>query len=271
MRRRLRLDRAPSARGGGPPVIPLLGPGDPRPFPDVVRALRHPNGLLAAGADLSPQRLLGAYRRGIFPWYGPEDPILWWSPDPRTVLFPERLHVSRSLRKRLRRRGLGVTTDRDFPAVIRGCARPRGPVGEDPEGSGTWLMPEMIAAYEALHRLGFAHSVEVWADHRLAGGLYGVAIGKVFFGESMFSRTPDASKVALVQLCHTLAARGFTLIDCQMSTPHLASLGAVEMTRSEFTAWLARDCEPPGITGSWDDGTVRFPEADVSAPASDQR
>jgi leucyl/phenylalanyl-tRNA---protein transferase len=252
-------------------VIPLLGPGDPRPFPDVTRALRHPNGLLAAGADLSPGRLLAAYRRGIFPWYGPEDPILWWSPDPRTVLFPGQLHLSRSLRKRLRRRSFGVTTDRDFASVIRGCAAPRESTDMDRGETGTWLMPEMIAAYEELHHLGYAHSVEVWANGRLAGGLYGVAIGRVFFGESMFSRAPDASKVALVELCLILAARGFTLIDCQMYTPHLASLGAIEMPRTEFTAWLARSCEPTGGPASWDDGEVHYPLADLQDTANDRQ
>ena len=244
-------------------MIPLFGPGDTRPFPDVRRALRHPNGLLAAGADLSPERLLGAYRRGIFPWYGPGDPILWWSPDPRTVLLPSRLHISRSLRKRLGRRTFAVSTDLDFAAVIKGCAAPRAPdVAEGAEESaGTWLTPEMIAAYRVLHDLGRAHSVEVWEHGRLAGGLYGVAIGRVFFGESMFSRAPDASKVALVHLCHTLSARGFELIDCQMNTQHLSRMGALEMPRARFIAWLERCCSLPEFTGSWADGRLHFPPA----------
>ena len=178
-------------------MIPLFTPDDPRPFPEVWRALRHPNGLLAVGGDLSPRRLTNAYRHGIFPWFSAGDPILWWSPDPRTVLFPGRIRISRSLGKRLRRRQLGVTMDRDFAAVIRGCAAPRhtGVLSRDEPATGTWILPEMIAAYETLHRLGISHSVEVWENGRLIGGLYGVAIGQAFFGESMFSRTPDASKV----------------------------------------------------------------------------
>lgn len=251
-------------------MIPLFAPGDPRPFPDVRRALRHPNGLLAAGADLSPQRLIGAYQRGIFPWYGPEDPILWWSPDPRTVLFPHRLHLSHSLRKRLRRRSFGVTTDRDFGAVIAGCAAPRGDGHEGDATGGTWLMPEMIAAYRGLHGLGFAHSVEVWSEGRLVGGLYGVTVGRVFFGESMFSRASDASKVALVHLCRTLTRRGFALIDCQMHTPHLDRLGAIEVPRGEFLSWLKRFCAPLGGTGSWDDGRLCFPTADGSDADGDR-
>lgn len=235
-------------------MIPLLKPQDPRAFPDVHRALRHPNGLLAAGGDLSPQRLTSAYRRGIFPWYSPGDPILWWSPDPRTVLDPDRIHISRSLRKRLRQRALGVTLDRDFSRVIQGCAAPRHAEG------GTWIVPEMIAAYETLHRLGFAHSVEVWEGDALVGGLYGVAIGRVFYGESMFSLVSDASKVALVQLCQTLARWGFGLIDCQMRTEHLLSLGAEEVSRARFVVLLDRFCGLPGKLGSWDDGGLHYPQ-----------
>lgn len=239
-------------------MIALLTPHDPSAFPDVRRALREPNGLLAVGGDLSPQRLAGAYRRGIFPWFSPGDPILWWSPDPRTVLIPERLRVSRSLAKRLRRRTLAVTLDRDFGAVIRGCAAPRGP------DAGSWIVPEMIVAYERLHRLGLAHSVEVWSGEpgqqgRLAGGLYGVAIGGAFFGESMFSRATDASKIALVHLCNRLSEWGFGLIDCQMRTEHLASLGAEEVSRRRFVGWIAGLCDLPGQVGSWDDGKVAFP------------
>jgi leucyl/phenylalanyl-tRNA--protein transferase len=244
-------------------VIPRLAPHDPGAFPDVRGALREPNGLLAVGGDLTPERLAGAYRRGIFPWFGVGDPILWWSPDPRTVLVPERLHISRSLRKRLRRRDLGVTMDRDFGAVIRACAAPREPDG------GTWIVPEMLAAYERLYRLGLAHSVEIWAGDpaeggRLAGGLYGVAIGRVFFAESMFSRSTDASKVALVHLCRQLHAWGFGLIDCQMHTPHLASLGAQSVPRRIFVGWLDRLCPTPGRSGSWDDGDILFPPARVA-------
>lgn len=234
-------------------MIPLLAPDDPRPFPDVKKALRHPNGLLAAGGDLSPQRLMSAYRHGIFPWFSDGDPILWWSPDPRTVLVPDQVHVSRSLRKRLRQRRLGVTMDRDFTAVIAACAAPRDGTG------GTWILPEMVAAYRTLHRLGIAHSVEVWDAGQLAGGLYGVASGQVFFGESMFSRTADASKVALLHLCRRLHAWGFALIDCQMRTEHLMSLGARELPRAQFVAWLDRYSVSPVPAGSWDDGVLDFP------------
>jgi leucyl/phenylalanyl-tRNA--protein transferase len=244
-------------------MIPLLKPQDPRAFPDVRRALRHPNGLLAAGGDLSPERLTSAYRRGIFPWYSPGDPILWWSPDPRTVLDPERVHISRSLRKRLRQGELAVTLDRDFSQVIHGCAAPRSPDG------GTWIVPEMIAAYETLHGLGFAHSVEVWQRGALVGGLYGVAIGRVFYGESMFSLASDASKVALVHLSQTLAGWGFGLIDCQMRTEHLLSLGAEEVSRARFVVLLERFCGLPGKLGSWDDGAFHYPQP--SAPAGEPR
>jgi leucyl/phenylalanyl-tRNA--protein transferase len=241
-------------------MIPLLKPEDPRVFPDVRRALRHPNGLLAAGGDLAPERLISAYRRGIFPWYSPGDPILWWSPDPRTVLFPTRIHKSRSLRKRLRQQALAVTFDRAFAEVIRACATPRGAEG------GTWIVPEMILAYEDLHRLGLAHSVDVWEDERLVGGLYGVAVGRVFYGESMFSLVDDASKVALVHLCQQLADWGFGLIDCQMRTDHLLRLGAEELSRAEFVALLGRFCRLPGRTGSWDDGERHFPDSGDQVP-----
>jgi leucyl/phenylalanyl-tRNA---protein transferase len=248
-------------------MIARLAPHDPNAFPDVRRALREPNGLLAIGGDLRPERLLEAYRRGIFPWFGNGDPILWWSPDPRTVLNPRRLRVSRSLRKRLRRRDLAVTFDRDFSAVIRGCAAPRGPDG------GTWILPEMIVAYERLHGLGMAHSVEVWdcdprGDGGLTGGLYGVAIGRVFFGESMYSRASDASKVAMVELCQRLSDWGFELIDCQMHTEHLTSLGAEAVRRPVFVAQLERLCAHPGRAGSWDDGSIHFPADRLTVPAN---
>ena len=195
-------------------MLYLLDATDPsEPFPDVEQAETEPDGLLAVGGDLSPQRLINAYRRGIFPWYGVGQPILWWAPDPRLVLFPGQLRVSRSLRKTLRKRLLTATLDRAFEAVIRACATtPR------PGAPGTWLVQDMIHAYCRLHRQGLAHSVEVWADGELAGGLYGVSLGRVFFGESMFSRRDDASKVALVHLVSRLSDWGYRLIDCQVRT-----------------------------------------------------
>ena len=246
-------------------MIPRLLPDEPDIFPEVRFALRHPNGLLAIGGDLSPRRLVNAYRRGIFPWFSAGEPILWWSPDPRTVLFPGDIHISRSLSKRLRRRAFTITLDRAFAAVIRACAAPRQSPGsaealDADAAQGTWILPEMIDAYETLHRLGMAHSVEVWDGASLVGGLYGVAIGRIFFGESMFSRAPDASKVALVHLCQVLNGRGFGLIDCQMPTDHLLSLGAREVPRNEFIGWLDHYCAKPGPPGSWDDGAHHFPQ-----------
>lgn len=228
---------------------------DPRcaVFPDAELALDDPDGLLAIGGDLSPERLLQAYRHGIFPWYSEEQPILWWTPNPRAVLFPERLSVSRSLRKALRRGSFRVTLDTAFPEVVTACAAPRG---GDP---GTWITPQMDAAYRRLHALGFAHSVESWEGDELVGGLYGVALGRMFFGESMFSRRTDASKVAFVHLVRQLEAWGFPLVDCQVASDHLASLGAEEIPRREFTALLDRYCEQPGVPLPW-----RFdPELDL--------
>lgn len=202
------------------------------PFPPVERALRQPDGLLAAGADLSSERLLDAYRHGIFPWFGPGEPILWWSPDPRMVLFPAEVKISRSLAKRLRRREFAVRADTSFAAVMRACAEAR------PGQHGTWITGEMQQAYVRLHELGYAHSVESWQDGELVGGLYGVAIGRVFYGESMFSHSTDASKAALAHLARHLESHRFCVIDCQMKTAHLASLGAREITRREFVAGL---------------------------------
>lgn len=229
-------------------MIALLDPDDRASFPDPALALKDPNGLLAVGGDLTPARLEHAYRRGIFPWFSAGDPILWWSPDPRAVLFPAEIRISRSLRKRLRKRELGTTMDRAFGRVIRGCAEPRD------EHGGTWLTPEMIAAYEALHALGLAHSVEVWKDGRLVGGLYGVAIGRAFFGESMFSRVNDASKVALVHLCRKLAEWDFGLVDCQMRTNHLIRMGAIELPRRRFIGLVNQYCRLPGRNEGWDEG-----------------
>ncbi len=212
-------------------MLPWL-PEHPVHFPPADTALREPDGLLAAGGALSPAWLLAAYRRGIFPWYSDDQPILWWSPDPRMVLFPENIRVRRSLAKRLRHGGFTVTADRAFDAVMSACAAPR-------QGQpGTWITDEMREAYGRLHALGAAHSVEVWHEGRLAGGLYGVALGPVFFGESMFTRVPDASKVALVHLARAMAAGGGRLIDCQMHTPHLASLGAQDIAREAFIGYL---------------------------------
>ena len=214
-------------------------------FPPLERALRRPNGLLAAGADLSPQRLVTAYRRGIFPWYSAGDPILWWSPDPRTVLFPAELHIGRSLRKTLRRRPYTVTADTAFARVIEACGEPRA--GQP----GTWITEEMRQAYLALHELGLAHSIESWQDGRLVGGLYGVALGRMFYGESMFSRASDASKVAFVHLVRQLVAWQFELIDCQMRTDLLASFGARDIARADFTRRVAELVNYPDRRGPW--------------------
>ena len=213
------------------------------PFPPVEQALRNPNGLLCAGGDLSPARLLDAYRRGIFPWYSGDEPILWWSPDPRMVLFCDELKVSRSLAKSLRNKGYRVRIDSAFRRVLEGCAGPRRGDG------GTWLGEDMRKAYLALYRAGYAHSFETWRGDELVGGLYGVALGRMFYGESMFSRATDASKVALAGLVEALRARGFPLIDCQMRTPLLASLGAREIPRRAFlrrVAALVNYAEPAG-------------------------
>jgi len=207
-------------------MIRWLGPRDP--FPPVDTALRDPNGLLAAGADLSPPRLLDAYRRGIFPWSADEEPILWWTPDPRMVLFVDELHVARSLRRRIRSGLFTVTADLAFDDVVAGCADPR------PDGEGTWITGAIADAYGELHRSGHAHSIEAWMGDELVGGLYGVTIGRMFYGESMFTREPDASKVALAFAVRQLQRWEFELIDCQMSTTHLASLGAREIPRREF-------------------------------------
>jgi leucyl/phenylalanyl-tRNA--protein transferase len=219
-------------------MIPILQ--DNIPFPPVTQALANPNGLLAAGGDLSTARLLAAYRNGIFPWFSPDDPILWWSPDPRMVLFPHEFKLSASLKKTLRKGRFQIKADHAFERVVRACAAPRQ--GQ----SGTWIVEEIIAAYCELHRLGHAHSVEVWANDELVGGLYGVAIGKMFYGESMFSRRTDGSKIAFAHMARQLERWGFGMIDCQMHTPHLASLGAREIPRAEFIARLQDliNCEP---------------------------
>src|ERR1044071_2862569 len=224
-------------------TIPWLDDNDP--FPPVEAALTEPNGLLAAGGGLSAERLMDAYRRGIFPWFGEEDPVLWWTPDPRMVLWLDDLHVSRSLRRTLRSGRFTVTLDTAFDAVIRGCAGPRV------AAHAMLLTREMLAAYEERAARGHAHSVETWLDGTLVGGLYGVAAGRMFYGESMFSRTPDASKVALSSLVRQLQRWGFELIDCQMSTTHLASLGAREIPRAEFMRHVARLTSLPAVAAPW--------------------
>lgn len=214
-------------------------------FPPVQLALDDPNGLLAVGGDLSPERLLAAYRQSIFPWYNDDQPILWWSPDPRAVLFPNQLHLSRSLKKTLRKKPFDIRFDQSFEAVISACAKPRTYESE------TWISPEIHQAYLQLHQLGYAHSVEAWQDKTLVGGLYGVAIGQVFFGESMFSRVTDASKVAFVYLTRQLQRWGYQLIDCQIASSHLQSLGAVDITRAAFLTQLKEAVDAPGKTTPW--------------------
>lgn len=232
-----------------------LDPRNPhQPFPPVHLAMRDPNGLLAIGGDLSTTRLLRAYRQGIFPWYNPDEPILWWCPDPRTVLLPGAMHVSHSLAKTLRRADYAVSIDRAFYPVLDACAASRA------KSCGTWLGDDMRSAYQELFTRGNAHSVEVWREGELIGGLYGVALGRVFFGESMFSRATDGSKIALYWLCQQLRHWQFEMIDCQVSSAHLLSLGASEVPREIFLKRLSRaiDVEPPPL--AW-----RF---EVPAPAS---
>jgi leucyl/phenylalanyl-tRNA---protein transferase len=213
--------------------ITWLSPHDaPEWFPPLEQALDEPAGLLAAGGDLSPERLVAAYRRGIFPWYSPGQPVLWWSPDPRAVLFPEEFHCPRSLAKTLRNAGFEAAIDRDFEAVIDGCAAPRA------ASPGTWITAEMRAAYRELHRLGLAHSIEIRRAGELIGGLYGVRLGGVFFGESMFSRARDSSKAALAHLVAVCRSNGLAVIDCQLPSRHLASLGARTIPRGQFQALL---------------------------------
>lgn len=224
-------------------MIPWLR-GD-EPFPPVAKALKSPNGLLCAGGDLAASRLVEAYRHGIFPWYSEGDPILWWSPDPRMVLFPAELKVSRSLRKALERGTFEIRIDTAFRAVIEACAAPRT------SHAGTWIVPQMVDAYVRLHELGYAHSVESWRAGELMGGLYGIALGKVFFGESMFARATDASKVALVKLVERLSAAHYRVIDCQQATAHLASLGAREIPRKAFAQLLQESIQYPPTGERW--------------------
>ena len=223
-------------------TITWLAPdGDREWFPPLDQALEEPEGLLAAGGDLAPTRLLAAYRRGIFPWYSAGQPVLWWSPDPREILLPAEFKRSRSLAKSMRNRGFEIAFDRDFGAVVHACAARRE------HSNGTWITPEMHAAYSELHARGHAHSVEVRLGGELVGGLYGVLMGSVFFGESMFSRETDASKAALARLVERGLVAGLTLIDCQLPTPHLRSLGSKPMNRSEFSALVHAGTAVPDV------------------------
>ncbi|MFO1494245.1 MAG: leucyl/phenylalanyl-tRNA--protein transferase [Lysobacterales bacterium] len=221
--------------------LPVLG-SDPAAFPPASQARVQPNGLLAMGGDLSPERVQQAYRRGIFPWYSEQDPILWWSPHPRLVLEPDAFKPSRSLRKRARSCGWQLSIDRAFLPVIHACAQTPRP-GQD----GTWIVRDIESAYARMHRLGLAHSIEIWDGTRLLGGLYGLALGRMFFGESMFSRVPDASKLALWALCTQLQRWGWPLIDCQVETAHLISLGAQSWPRERFLDAVGAHAQPPDI------------------------
>lgn len=227
------------------PRIPWLDPAD-LSFPPVENALDHPQGLLTAGGDLSTPRLLAAYKRGIFPWYEDGQPILWWSPNPRPVLFPEKLHINRSLRKQMRKEDYHCSSDQDFHRVIEECAKITS------KRSGTWITREMRHAYAQLFAAGWAHSVEVWQDQRLIGGLYGIALGQVFFGESMFSVEPSASKLALCALCDWLIEAQFKVIDCQVGNAYLFNMGAEEITGGEFQQLLSRYATvDPAVAGKW--------------------
>ena len=232
--------------------LPLLDHAAPERFPDPRSALKEPNGLLAFGGDLSTERLLAAYRRGIFPWYSEGEPILWWSPDPRCVFLTDQLKPNRSLRRQLAGKSWRLTVDHAFDAVIRACAAPRT------NETGTWLLPPMIDSYIQLHQQGHAHSVEVWDGPRLVGGIYGLAIGRLFCGESMFSAESGGSKVALVALGQLLDELGFPLIDAQVSNPHTLGLGALEIPRAQFLGKLDVLTNQPGRVGSWADLTTRL-------------
>ncbi len=226
--------------------ITWLSPSDPpEAFPDVDRALAEPDGLLAAGGDLSSERLLVAYRRGIFPWYEEGQPILWWSPNPRCILRPESFHVAKRLTRQIRRSPLTVSFNSAFPQVIRACADDRA------SQKGTWITPQMLSAYERLHDEGWAHSIEVMDDNELVGGVYGLCIGRVFFGESMFSAQANASKIALFALTKHMLANSMPLIDCQVESPHLLTLGATMMPRAELVRTLNATCTPADKHQNW--------------------
>jgi len=225
--------------------LPMLGPESDAAFPPTEQALHRPNGLLAWGGGLEPERLLKAYRLGIFPWYSADEPILWWTPDPRCVLLPERVHISSRTRRRYNSGCYSVTADSAFAGVMAACAEPRDGV------AGTWITAELTASFCELHRRGISHSVEVWQGEELVGGIYGMALGKVFFGESMFSRAVDASKIALVALCQHLQRWSFGLLDCQVTNPHLLSMGAQEMPRHEFESRISSLVARPATSDHW--------------------
>ena len=231
-------------------IVWLSADDDPESFPAIDRALLEPDGLLAAGGDLSSDRLPAAYRHGIFPWYEDGQPILWWSPDPRCVLFPSDFHVARRLKRDIAKSGAEICVNQSFDDVVRACAEPR------PSQQGTWITDEMMAAYSRLHREGWAHSLEIREDGELVGGIYGIAIGRVFFGESMFSKAKNASKFAFYALARTLDAAGFPLIDCQVVSGHLMTLGATTIARAEFATVLDESCEPRSRFTGWPEKAV---------------
>ncbi len=238
--------------------IPFLDPQHSDEFPPVENALREPDGLLAGGGDLSPERLLAAYRRGIFPWYSRGQPILWWSPNPRTVFMTDRVHVPRRLARWLRSCAWTIRADTAFETVVRACAAPRA--GQ----RGTWIDLAMRKAYLRLHELGFAHSIEAWDGDALVGGIYGVAVGRMFFGESMFSAADNGSKVALLALAKALQGWGYPMLDAQIASPHLFTLGAVELSRDVFCARTAELAGLEGVAGSWQDAFPRLAPADLA-------
>lgn len=233
--------------------LPRLGSEPDAPFPSTREALQSPNGLLAWGGDLHPQRLLAAYRAGIFPWYSEGQPVLWWSPAPRCVIFPDEVHLSTRTRRRYNSGRYRLSADTAFDEVVAACAAPRN------DDTGTWITAEMHEAYSKLHAMGYAHSLEVWQDDELCGGIYGLALGSVFFGESMFSRCTDASKIALVALCRHLNSRHFGLLDCQVGNPHLFRMGACQIGRESFEDWLETLVHQQRNPGSWT-GSVEFEE-----------
>ena len=227
--------------------LPRLGEAPDSPFPPTSDALESPNGLLAWGGDLHPRRLLAAYRAGIFPWYSEGQPVLWWSPAPRCVIFPDQVYLSKRTRRRYNSGVFRLSADAAFDEVVAGCAAPRR------DGPGTWITPDMRRAYSELHQMGHAHSLEVWQGDRLCGGIYGLALGSVFFAESMFSRSTDASKIALVALCRQLDAWGFGMLDCQVGNPHLFRMGACQLGREAFEEWLEQLVDQARDIGSWSD------------------